>query len=64
MNDLEQKAKTLMQDLKVIFKTSGLGTRNLLFKDVFEFIEVCKKCVRRTRCHAIGCILDEEKAKP
>jgi len=34
---LEPKAKTLMQDLKVIFKTSGLGTRTLLFKDVFEY---------------------------
>ena len=34
---LKQKAKTLMQDLKTIFKTSGLGTRNLLFKDVFEY---------------------------
>ena len=40
---LKQKAKTLMQDLKVIFKTSGLGTRNLLFKDVFEYCRNASK---------------------
>ena len=40
---LKEKSKTLMQDLKTIFKTSGLGTRNLLFKDVFEYCRNASK---------------------
>ena len=40
---LKEKAKTLMQDLKTIFKTSGLGTRNLLFKNVFEYYRNASK---------------------
>jgi hypothetical protein len=40
---IEEKAKTLMQDLKTIFKVSGLGTRNLLFKDVFEYCRNASK---------------------
>lgn len=33
--------------------------------NALEFVEFCRKCSRRARCHAIGCILDERKeAKP
>lgn len=26
---------------------------------IHEFIEGCKKCPRRNKCHITGCILDE-----
>lgn len=28
--------------------------------NVQEFIEYCKKCQRRSKCHFLGCILDQE----
>jgi len=28
--------------------------------NILDFIETCKKCPRRSKCHVIGCILDEE----
>jgi len=62
---LEQKAKTLMQDLKVIFKTSGLGTRNLLFKDVFEYCRNASKDAQQEidqKNHAIAEMRDYLKA--
>jgi hypothetical protein len=31
--------------------------------NIQDFIETCKKCPRRSKCHVIGCILDEEPIK-
>jgi len=62
---LKEKSKTLMQDLKTIFKTSGLGTRNLLFKNVFEYCRNASKDAQQEidqKNHAIAEMRDYLKA--